>query len=98
MSPFGPLESIKETFTIDFEGFHSNGADMTIAWEKSMIKLPIFIDSDDMVFKEIDEKVINAKGDISARTYFDAASFYIEKGKDLPQAEKVARQGRRDVP
>ncbi len=86
--PVYPQEHLTETFTIDFSKFHSNGADLTLTWEHTQVKVGIFIDSDAMVFEEITEKVKNAKGEISARTYFDAATFYIEKGRDLPQAEK----------
>lgn len=82
------LPMLVETMTIDFEKFHSNGADLIIAWENSKVSIPIVVDSDSLVFAEIDQKIFKAEGEITGRTYFDAAMFYIEKNKDLPQAAK----------
>lgn len=82
------LKAHQETFYIGFENFHANGGDLIITWEKTKIVMPIFIDTDAVIYKEIKEKVINASGEIKAGTYFDAASFYVEKGKDLDQAAK----------
>jgi len=87
-APISKLKDKQESFRIDFENFHANGADMYIAWENTKVILPIFIDSDAEVFKEITEKVVNAKGEVKAGTYYDAGSFYFEKNKDLPQAAK----------
>lgn len=84
--PVQVQSKLRETLTIDFENFHTNGADLTVAWENVAIAVPIVVESDALVFAEIDAKVIQAKGPISARTYFDAAMFYYEKGKDLPKA------------
>ncbi|MFT4647604.1 MAG: hypothetical protein ACI9X4_000817 [Glaciecola sp.] len=84
--PIIALKDVHETLTIEFAGFHSNGANLCISWANTKISVPVVIDSDAMVFAEIDEKIINAKGEISGRTYFDAAMFYFEKKKDLPLA------------
>lgn len=75
-----------ETLRIYAEAFNANGGDLVIAWENTKVVLPIFIDSDANIFQEIEEKILQAKGDISAQTYFDAAQFYYHKHKDLPQA------------
>ena len=82
------LPMLVETMTIDLANFHTNGADLQISWEKSRVSVPIVVDSDTLVFAEIDAKVLNAEGEISARTYYDAAMFYVEKNKDLPLAAK----------
>lgn len=75
-----------ETFTIYFENFHANGGDMVIAWENTKVVIPVFEDSDEKIYQEIEEKLINAKGEISPQTYFDAAQFYYQKNKKLDQA------------
>jgi hypothetical protein len=80
------LETTHETMTIDFQGFHANGADLVIAWADTHLSVPIVVDTDTMMMKEIDEKVRNAKGDVSARTYYDAAMYMIDKKGDMKEA------------
>ncbi|NER12343.1 DUF2911 domain-containing protein [Leptobacterium flavescens] len=84
--PVIKLKDKQETLNIGFENFNANGADLTIAWENSKVAIPVFVDSDALVYKEIEDKLINATGEIKAATYFDAAMFYYEKGKDLDLA------------
>ncbi|AXT19622.1 DUF2911 domain-containing protein [Flavobacteriaceae bacterium AU392] len=80
------LKDYQETLSINFENFNANGADLIIQWENSKVVIPVFVDSDALVFKQIEDKLINATGEINAQTYFDAASFYYEKNKDLQLA------------
>ena len=84
-----PAETLKdtmETFSIHFENFNTNGGDMIIAWENTKVTMPLFVDSDALIFAEIDTKITNASGDISAQTYFDAAQFYYLKKVKLDTA------------
>ncbi|MGH1364572.1 MAG: DUF2911 domain-containing protein [Calditrichia bacterium] len=80
------LKDNVETFTIHFANFHNKGADLVIAWEKTKVIVPVVVDSDPLIFKEIEEKVLKADGEISAQTYFDAAQFYYHKEKNLSLA------------
>ena len=80
------LSDFHETFSIGFENYHANGGDMVILWENTKIKIPVFVDTDELIFAEIDSKLINATDKVSAATYFDSALFYYEKNKDLPTA------------
>jgi len=85
--PVVELKDYVETLTIHFERFHANGADLVIAWENTKVVLPVFVDSDDQIYKEIQEKIVEGKEQpIQAQTYFDAAQFYYEKNRDLKQA------------
>ena len=84
--PIQKLTESQKTLSIDFENLNANGGDLTIAWENTKVVVPIFIDTDELIFKEIEEKLINATGEISAATYFDAAQFYYEKEKELNKA------------
>ncbi len=68
---------------IYFERFNANGGDLVIAWEHTKVVIPLFIDSDPILFKEIEEKILKVTGEIKAQTYFDAAQFYYHKGKDF---------------
>lgn len=81
------LPSVHETLTIDLQGFHSNGADLVIAWERTHVSIPVKVDTDTQVLQEIDEKVRKAKGEVSPRTYFDAGMYLYEKGEMLEDAE-----------
>lgn len=80
------LKDKVETLKINAEGFNANGGNLVIVWENTKVSIPIFIDSDANIFQEIEEKIFQAKGEINAQTYFDAAQFYYHKNKDLPQA------------
>ena len=86
--PVTKLKTPLETLCIDLEGFHTNGADLFIAWERTKVAVSIFVDSDASVLAEIDEKVKNAGSEPNAQTLYDAAMFYYEKKIDLKQAEK----------
>ncbi|MFS4467806.1 DUF2911 domain-containing protein [Maribacter sp. 2210JD10-5] len=81
-----PLKDTLETLAIGFENFTTNGGDMYIAWENTKIIMPLFVDSDAIIFKEISDKIINTSDPVEAQTYFDAAQFYYLKEKDLVQA------------
>ncbi len=87
-TPVVPLQDQQETFRIYFENFHANGADLSIAWENSKVSLPFYVDSDALIFEEIETKIIKAEdpSSIKAQTYFDAAQFYYHKEKDLEKA------------
>jgi tetratricopeptide (TPR) repeat protein len=76
----------QETLDIHFEGFHADGGHMVIAWERTKVSIPIHVDSNALIMAEIKEKLINAKGEIKAQTYFDAAQYYYYKNVDLEQA------------
>jgi len=78
----------QETLCIDFERFHANGADLYIRWADVKIRVPVFVDTDEEILKEIDEKLLGDASDISAQTYFDAAMFFYEKQLDLAQASE----------
>jgi len=86
--PVIQLKDYRETLSINFEKFNANGADLVIQWENSKVKIPVYVNSDILVFKQIEGKLINATGEVNAQTYFDAASFYYEKNKNLPIAVK----------
>lgn len=81
------LKDTLETFTIHFENFNTNGADLVIAWENTKVKIPVFVDSDKAIFDEIDTKIVkNTSDNIHPQTYFDAAQFYYHKNVKLDQA------------
>ena len=84
--PVQKLATVQESLCIDFDGFHADGANLVIAWEHVKVSVPVMADSEAAVMKDIDEKVRNAKGEISARTYFDAGSYLFQKRREMPLA------------
>lgn len=70
-----------ETFGISFENIKDNGCELMMAWDKTLVTLPITTDVDGKVMKQI-ETIMKA----DARPYFAAASYYANNGKDLNQA------------
>lgn len=85
-APVTTLKDFHETFSIGFEDYKSDGANMVIHWENTKVTIPVFVDADELIFADINEKLVNSTGEISAATYFDSALFYFEKNKDLKQA------------
>lgn len=87
--PSEMTKDTRETLGIYFEKFNTNGADLIINWEKTKVKIPVFVDSDAIIFAEIDSKINKvAPEKISAQTYFDAAQFYYHKNTKLNTAFK----------
>lgn len=71
----------KETFTIDFSNYTSNGAKLHISWDNTLISVPVTSEVDAIVMAQIKEKT-----KVSPTTYYQAARYYHETGKDLNQA------------
>lgn len=71
----------KETFTIDFSGYTSTGAELTISWDNTQVAVPIETEVDEKVMAQIE-----AAMSINPTTYFQAASYYFQNQKDLDQA------------
>lgn len=86
--PVTNLSDYVESLNIHFAGFNYDGGNLLIEWENTRIVIPVFVDSKSILYAEIDQKITNAKGDISAQTYFDAAQYYYHTDKDLPTAAK----------
>lgn len=70
-----------ETFGMSFENIKDNSCELMMAWDKTLVALPITTDVDGKVMKQIDG-IMNTDN----RPYFNAAAYYLENGKDLNQA------------
>lgn len=70
-----------ETFGISFENIKDNSCELMMAWDKTVVALPITADVDGKVMKQI-ETIMKS----DSRPYFAAASYYANNGKDLNQA------------
>lgn len=77
----------KETFTIDFSGYTNNSAKLTISWDNTEIAVPVETEVDANVMAQIE-----AAMSVNPTTYFQAASYYFQNGKDLNQALQWVNQ------
>lgn len=82
--PVVKTKSNTETLHIGFENFHLDGATLLIKWEHTLIKIPVFVNSDAIIENEIKKKINStSKESIKPQTYFDAAQYYYQKNKNL---------------
>lgn len=77
-------KSIEEHFTMGFSDFTPTSAHLFISWENTLVKFKITQEPDAIIMADIKEKTMAAE--VSTDTYFGAANYYFENGKDLNQA------------
>ncbi len=74
-----------ETFTCQFSQIKTNTLMLDISWENTLISIPIEVEVD----KKIESQMLNfmkTPEKIPHRTYFEAAQYYSNNGKDLNDA------------
>jgi hypothetical protein len=82
-APVTKLGNKVETFTINLANFTNSTCDLQLMWENSAVSLPISINTDALVMKQI--------GDIFGKDnkpYYAAAQYFYENGKDLNKAKE----------
>lgn len=75
------LKDKVETFKIDFAEVNPTKAVLTMAWDNTVIPVNLTTDIDTKVMASIDEAMKSEK-----KPYFQAATYYLENGKDLNKA------------
>ena len=70
-----------ESFTAQFANIKPNTCDLQLMWENTAVALPISVDVETAVMKQIDQ-LMNKDN----KPYFNAAMYYMDNGKDLNQA------------
>lgn len=70
-----------ETFTMQFENVQASSTEIHILWDKTLVTIPVTADIDGKIMSQID-KALN----VDSKPYFQAASYYLEAGKDLNKA------------
>ncbi len=71
----------RETFLINLEYVRPNSAFIELAWENTQILIPLEVEIDERIMASIKKAMSVAPG-----TYYQAAVYYRESGKDLNQA------------
>lgn len=74
-----PIETLgfQENFEISFEGITHNGLTMVWTWGHTKITVPIFVDTQQQMEKQIQDKLT---GQPTAQTYYEIARYYQEQG------------------
>jgi Protein of unknown function (DUF2911)/Tetratricopeptide repeat len=70
-----------ETFTMQFINVKPSNCELQMAWENTVVSLPISADVESVVMKQISNVMTKDN-----RPYFQAALYYLDNGKDLNQA------------
>lgn len=81
------LKENVETFTIAIENVTKNSCELTLAWEKTKVAIPIKADNDQRIETYLKESLNSDKP-----PYLVAARYYFEKGKQLDQALEYANK------
>lgn len=79
-----------ESFSIGFNDFKMDKANLIISWENTLVKVPIFINSKKEVLESIN-KTLSSK-DAKGSDYFQAAAYYLESGADLKKSLEYVRK------
>lgn len=74
-----------ETFTIQFSKLGTNSFYLQLAWENTLVNIPIEVEVDKKIEKQMAEFMKNPDS-IADRTYFEAAQYYLNNNKDLDEA------------
>jgi DUF2911 family protein len=85
------LATPSETFTIGFEDLRANSATLYLEWDKTRVPLKLTTNDLEKVMQGIDATIKGGKPQ-EAGFYYQAASFYLDQNKDLPQALKWVDQ------
>lgn len=71
-----------ETLTFAFNNLRDNGCTLDLSWEKTMVSIPVAVEFDETVMKNIDRVMAGpSSGDL-----YSAANYYYNNGKDLNKA------------
>ena len=74
-----------ETFTCQFSEVKTNSLMLDITWENTLISIPIEVEVDKKIESQMQVFMKNSEK-IPHRTYFEAAQYYSNNGKDLKDA------------
>jgi tetratricopeptide (TPR) repeat protein len=89
--PLLSLAAPAETFTIGFDDLRANSATFYLEWDKTRVAVKLTTNDVEKVMQGIDAAVKSGK-EQDANFYYNAASFYFDQNKDLPQASKWVDQ------
>lgn len=77
-----------ESFTITLANIKPQSLDVQLMWERTAVSFTVNADIDGRIMKQIE----TAMAPTDRRPYFEAATYYFEKGQDLKQALEWANK------
>lgn len=81
--PVKKLADKTETFTMNFANFTGSTCDLQFAWENSLVSLPLTVNTDEKVMKQINDIFLK-----DSKPYYSAAQYYYDNGKDISKAKE----------
>jgi len=83
-----------ENFTIMFDEITSNGANLYMGWENTMVAVPVKVMTD----KEATASIEKTLAGPTSGDYYSAASYYLDAGKDINKAyEWIQKANKNDA-
>ncbi len=82
--PAGKMKESMETFTMQFANIKTESCELHLMWGKTYVSIPFTSKVIDRVKAQVETAL--AADNVASNTYFTAANFYFEMGKDLPKA------------
>jgi Protein of unknown function (DUF2911) len=79
-----------EFFTMEFTGFTSTSANLTMRWENTEVSLPLVQDVDAKIMAQIQQET--AKPDAKPAVFSAAANYYYDTNRDIKQAREWAEK------
>lgn len=79
------IDHYQETFTMQFTELRTNTFHLQLTWENTLVNIPIKVDVDQKIEQQMLE-FMKTPENIPHRTYFEAAQYYINNGKNLMEA------------
>ncbi|MCZ2276651.1 MAG: DUF2911 domain-containing protein [Bacteroidia bacterium] len=76
-----PMSEKVETFTIAVNNLSSSSCTVDLNWDKTRISIPVQVNIDGRIMKQIDEVMGETK-----KPYYQAANYYYENNKDMDKA------------
>lgn len=70
-----------ETFSMNFDDVHANGANLVISWENTAVTIPLVVDQKAEIIASIEEGMKGEK-----KPYLQAAQYYLKNNLDLKKA------------
>ncbi|MBT8218664.1 MAG: DUF2911 domain-containing protein, partial [Bacteroidia bacterium] len=71
-----------ETFTMQFAALKSNSVQLQLMWEHTIVSIPVEVEVDQKIENQLAE-MMQTPDKVPHRTYFEAAQYYLNNGKDL---------------
>lgn len=82
-----PMEiSEVESFTIDINNLRSEGADLVMMWDETMVRVPIKVEVQEMAMANIAKALKEEPADKKWQVYRNAANYYYNNDMDMDMA------------